>query len=204
MEGGDHDKTLQKDAPDDVQVNQLCKRSAQENVPHDNTNQQVVLENIEAEVLLSSDSTMKDEHPVVPKNKFKISADLMQELNKHLVKDTKDKQTDTGPVIHKQTCSEKGALKSQHTVDASDELKSTELKVAIDENKMSVAESTRLSVHASSKAEIERACKEKMPNQQNSEVEVTPISMVASTGTDHSVISTRSEVFDSESPDYCQ
>ena len=184
MEGGDHDKTLQKDAPDDVQVNQQCERSAQENVSHDNSNQQVVLENKEAEGLLSSDSTMKDEHPVVPKNKFKISADLMQELNKHLVKDTKDKQTDTGSVIHKQTCSEKGALKSQHTVDASDELKSTETKVAIDENEMSVAESTRLSIHASSKAEIERASKEKMPNQQNSEVEVTPISMVASTGTE--------------------
>ena len=205
VEDGDHDKTLQKDAPDDVQVNQLCERSALENVSQDNSNHQdlVMLENKEAEGLLSSDSTMKDEHPVVPKNKVKTSADLMQELNKHLVRDTKDKQTDTGSVIHQQTCSEsgrknsiddgsnnKGALKSQHTVDASDELKSTEIKVAIDENEMSVAESTRLSIHASSKAEIERASKEKMPNQQNSEVEVTPISMVASAGTPMEDLST--------------
>ena len=204
VEGGDHDKTsLQEDTFDDVQVNQLCERSAQENVSQDNTNQQVVLENKGAEVLLSSDSITKEEHPLVPKNKFKISADLMQELNKHLVKDTKDKHTDTGSVIHQQTCSEsgrqnsiddgsnnKGALKSQHTGDASDEQKSTEIKVAIDENEMSIAESTRLSVHASSKAEIERASKEKMPNQQNSEVEVTPISMVASAGTPMEDLST--------------
>ena len=184
MEGGDHDKTLQKDAPDDVQVNQLCKRSAQENVSHDNTNQQGVLENKKAEILLSSDSIIKDEPSLVP-NKVKTSADLMQELNKHLIKDTKDKQTDTGSVFQQQTCSEsgtqnsiddgsntKGALKCQHTGDASDEQKSTETKVAIDENETSIREST--GVYASSKAEIERASKT-------------------------TVLSTQSEVFDSES-----
>ena len=191
MEGGDHDKTLQKDASDDVQVNQLCKRSAQENVSHDNTNQQdlVMLENKGAEGLLSSDSITKEEHPLVPKNKFKRSADLMQELNKHLVKDTKDKHTDTGSVFHQQTCSEsgrqnsiddgsntKGALKSQHTVDASDELKSTEIKVAIDENETLITDSTGVLAIANSKAEIERASK----------------TTVLST-------CTQSEVFDSES-----